>query len=50
MGSRLERGDMTDQAEDKPVQTCSCGADCRCGCQQGQPCRCGGGTPPDQQT
>lgn len=35
---------MTEQSDDAPapVATCTCGTDCRCGCQQGRPCRCGG--------
>jgi hypothetical protein len=32
---------MTD-TDDDTAPTCTCGPDCRCGCQQGQPCKCGG--------
>ena len=29
-------------SDDTPAPKCECGPDCPCGCQQGQPCRCGG--------
>jgi hypothetical protein len=37
-------GDMSEPTgdDDTPQPTCSCGPDCRCGCQEGKPCQCGG--------
>lgn len=35
----LMGGDMSDESTEP---TCNCGPDCRCGCQEGNPCRCGG--------
>jgi hypothetical protein len=33
---------MSDPSGETPAATCTCGSDCRCGCQQGRPCQCGG--------
>ena len=37
-------GSAAEAAPAASEKTCNCGPDCTCGCQEGKPCTCGGGT------